>query len=228
MSRTRPYVDPSTGEEIWFDNKSSVATVRQLELLSDLEDTPLDDLLDEGLAQKQVLRRLHELDNLIPEHVLERRRQRLAEQANAPACRWCGPRGVECEGSSTKHHFVPRWLMLLLENYPAYAPRSICTIPICLARHRDLHLREGTPKSIVACLTDRERAFAQKLITELREQHPAIFELLAGGDGDSYEGQLVRDYLAGEFRRADVPVLVSLMDSNPGLRSHAVGGVASA
>lgn len=204
MSRTRPYIDPITGEEHWFDRKNGVAKVSQLELLSDIEGVPFDDLLDEGLSQAQVLRRLHECDGLIPEHVLERRRQRLEEQRNAPVCRWCGPLGLECEGPSTKHHYVPRWLMLLLENYQAYAARTLCTIPICLARHRDLHHREegSPPKSIVSCLLPHERAFAQKLLDELREQHPVVFELLAGGDGDSYEGQLIRDYLSGAFRRS--------------------------
>lgn len=201
MSRTRPYPDPATGDQIWFDVKNNVATVQQLELLSDIEGVSLDDLLDEGLGQKQVLRRLHERDGLIPEHVLERRRLRLQEQANAPACRWCALTGAQCEGSITRHHYVPRWLMLLLDNYQAYAARVLCTIPVCLGRHRDLHLRQGSPKSIAACLNDRERAFAQKLLDELREQHPAVFDLIAGGDGMSYEGQLIRDYLGGEFRR---------------------------
>lgn len=201
MSRTRPYPDPATGEQIWFDRKNAVATAQQLELLSDIEGIPLDDLLDEGLGQAQTLRRLHECEGLIPAYVLERRRQRLAEQRNAPACRWCGPLGLECEGSSTRHHYVPRWLMLLLDNYQAYAARALCTIPICLGRHRDLHLREGSPKSIAGRLNDRERAFAQKLLDELREEHPAVFELLLGGDGASYEGQLIRDYLSGAFRR---------------------------
>lgn len=213
MSRTRPYPDPITGQEIWFDRKAPVATVQQLELLSDIEGVPLDDLLDEGMTQGHVLRRLHECDGLIPEHVLERRRQRAQEQANAPACRWCGPLGLECEGPSTRHHYVPRWLMLLLENYQAYAARSLCTIPICLARHRDLHLREGSAKSIVAGLDDRERTFAQKLLDEIREQHPAVFELLAGGDGDSYEGQLIRDYLSGALRRSVDSRLSEAVDS---------------
>lgn len=200
MSRARPY---HVGEDtVWFNVTDPVATVEQLELLADIEDIPVDDLLDEGLGQRAVLRRLHERDGLIPQHVLERRRQRLLEPSEAP-CRWCEPRGLSCEGSITRHHYVPRWLMLLLENYQAYAPRVLCTIPICLGRHRDLHLREGMPKSIVDCLDDRERAFAQRLLDELREQHPAIFELLAGGDENSYEGQLIRDYFSGSFRRCD-------------------------
>ena len=202
MSRARPY--ELDGEIVWFDNKAPVATVEQLELLADIEGISIDDLLDEGLGQRQVLKRLHEHDGLIPEHVLERRRIRMADMADAPTCRWCEVHGSQCEGSITRHHYVPRWLMLLLDNYPAYAPRTICTIPVCLGRHRDLHLRDGTPKSIVECLDGRERVFAQKLIDELREQHPAVFELLAGGSGDSYEGQLIADYLAGEFRRASM------------------------
>ena len=71
--------------------------------------------------------------------------------------------------------------MLELENYQAYAARSICTIPICIGRHRDLHYRnDGTEKSIVQYLRDHERKFAQKLLDELREQHPKIFDLPFG------------------------------------------------
>jgi hypothetical protein len=204
VSRARPY--EFDDQVVWFNVTDPVATVEQLELLADIEEVPLDDLLDEGLGQRAVLRRLHENDGLIPQHVLDRRRQRLLEPSGA-VCRWCDPRGLSCEGSTTKHHYVPRWLMLLLENYQAYAPRSLCTIPICLGRHRDLHLRYGSDKSIATCLDDRERWFAQKLLDELREQHPAIFELLAGGSRDSYEGQLLRDYFAGAFRRSEAPNL---------------------
>lgn len=199
MSRAKSFV---YDQVYWFDYKNSVATLDQLELLADLTGQEIDDLLDAGLSQREVARQLFEFDGLIPEHVAELRRQRVADQHNAPACRWCSAHGLECEGRSTRHHYVPRWLMLLLENYQAYAPRSLCTIPICLARHRDLHQRGGPGKSIVECLTDRERAFAQKMLDELREQHPAVFDLIAGGDANAYEAQLIRDYLDGAFRRA--------------------------
>jgi hypothetical protein len=200
MSRAKKFTH--NGGEMWFDYKSA-AKPEQLELLADFEGISLDDLLDEGLTQKKVAQRLFEAKgSVVPAEVLEHRRLRLAEQKDAPACRWCDPLGLECEGSITKHHFVPRWLMLLLENYQAYAARSRCTIPICLGRHRDLHMRSGAGKSIADCLNDRERAFAQKMLDELREQHPAVFDLIAQGDESSYEAQLIKDYLAGEFRRS--------------------------
>jgi hypothetical protein len=50
------------------------------------------------------------------------------------------------------------------------------------------------------------------MLTELREQHPALWELLEGGDEWVYEGQLIKDFLAGEFRRfqsdEDEPAIV--------------------
>lgn len=205
MSRARPFTDPETGEQIWFD-QSSKATVAQLELLSDWTGIPIDDLLDEGLSQRQTLFKLREVatPGVIPPEVLERRRERERLSGMSPACRICHPNGWACEGRITRHHFVPRWLMLQLENYQAYAARSMCTIPICVGRHRDLHDREaGDGKSIVPYLREHERKFAQKMIDELQEQHPKIFELLAGGDAHAYEAQLIEDYLKGEFRRSD-------------------------
>lgn len=196
MSRAKQY---QNGEfKVWFDYKS-VATPEQLELLADLTDQDIDDLLDAGLSQKEVARQLFAMDGLIPEYVLEKRRKRISEQGQKPGCRWCDPRGLECEGRSSRHHYVPRWLMLLLKDYQLYSPRSICTIPICIARHRDLHLRGGESKSIVDCLNDREKQFAQGMLDELKEQHPRVFELLAAGDENTYEGQLVQDYLVGHF-----------------------------
>lgn len=199
MSRAKSF--NHNGETIWFDYKNPAPTVAQLEALADYTGTPIDDLLDAGLTQKKVAGQLFELQNsdLIPPEVLERRRQRAAEQADAPACRWCHRYGTECEGSITRHHFVPRWMMLMLENYQAYASRSMCTIPICLARHRDLHTRRDNPKSIVGCLNLQERMLAQKMLDELREQHSATFDLIAGGDEHSYEAQLLRDYLNGKL-----------------------------
>jgi hypothetical protein len=197
------------GQFYWFDYKS-VATVSQLELLADITEEPIDDLLDAGLSQKEVARRLFQSDGLVPAHVLERRRQ--MRQSDSQPCRWCSYHGLTCEGRSTRHHYIPRWLMLELENYEAYAPRRICTIPICVGRHRDLHVRGGHGKSIAPHLDERERKFAQKMLTELREQHPALWELLEGGDEWVYEGQLIRDFLAGEFRRfqsdEDEPAIV--------------------
>lgn len=200
MSRARPF--DNDGEIIWFDQKSR-ATAAQLELLADWEEVELDDLLDEGLSQKQVLFRLRQAatPGVIPQHVLERRRERERLQGTFPACRICSLNGWQCEGRITRHHFVPRWLMLELDNYQAYAARSLCTIPICIGKHRDLHIRDSSAKSIVPYLRPHERSFAHKMLGELREQHPKIFELLLGGDHYAYEYQLVRDYTQGLLLR---------------------------
>jgi hypothetical protein len=205
MSRARPLL--INGEQHWFDTKfnNRKATAEQLELLAAVDAVPLDDLLDEGLSQGQVITRLREAlhGDLIPPEVMERRLARKAEAALQPQCRICTPTGEECEGEITRHHFIPRWIMRELDNYVAYAARSRCTIPICVGRHRDLHYRsDEAPKSIIPYLTDAERAFGAKLLDELREQHPKIFDLLAGGDQSTYEGQLVRDYLSGRFHAA--------------------------
>jgi hypothetical protein len=37
------------------------------------------------------------------------------------------------------------------------------------------------------------------MLDELREQHPKVFDLIAGGDQTTYEGTLVGDYIAGRF-----------------------------
>lgn len=209
MSRARPWTDPATGETVWFDQKSP-ASVRQLELLADYEGLELDDLLDEGLSAKQALFRIRQVADptVIPEHVLARRRERERAIGMTVACRICTLNGWQCEGRITRHHFVPRWLMLMLENYQSYAARSVCTIPICVGRHRDLHYRSpgggDDPKSIVPYLRKHEREFAQKLLDELREQIPSErWHLFAGGDEGSYEGQLIKDYQAGLFASAD-------------------------
>lgn len=198
MSRARQIND------IFFDTKGSVrATVNQLELLADVENINIDDLLDEGLSQGQAYNRIQMILNsdVIPPEVLIRRRRRRLQSRTEPDCRICTLNGWECEGSITRHHFVPRWLMLQLENYQAYAARIRCTVPICVGRHRDLHYRDKGEKSIVRFLTEEERKFAQKMLDELRVEHPAIFDLIAGGDADyAYEAQLLRDYFHGEFR----------------------------
>lgn len=197
MSRAKHF-NPN-GEDMWFDYKAR-ATAKQLELLADYEGLEIDDLLDEGLSQKQVARRLFErTTHVVPPEVLERRRERERLQGMSPACRICTPNGWECDGRITRHHFVPRWLMLELENYNAYAARRVCTIPICVGRHRDLHYRDESDKSIVQYLRADERIFAHKMLGELQEQHPKIFELLLGGDYYAYEYQLVRDFTQGRF-----------------------------
>lgn len=199
MSRAKKFIH--NGQKIWFDYKNPAPTVAQLEALADWTGHSLDDLLDEGLTQKKVAQRLFEAQNvhLIPPEVLERRRLREEEALHAPACRWCDFEDLECEGGITRHHFTPRWMMLTLENYETYAARSMCTIPICLGRHRDLHSRTANPKSIAHLLTERERMFAQKLLDEFQEQHGATYDLIAGGDEHSYEAQLIRDHIDGLF-----------------------------
>lgn len=210
MSRARPWT-LETGETVWIDQSRQRATVQELEILADYEGVDLDDLLDEGLSSRQALFRIRVASDLglIPEHVLERRRARREMAHRTPVCRICALNGQKCEGGVTRHHFVPRWLMLMLENYQAYAARSVCTVPICTAQHRDLHYRsddpsQDGPKSIVPYLREHERDFAQKLLDELKDQIPeSRWDLLVGGDEHSYEGQLFRDYLQGKFRHQD-------------------------
>lgn len=195
MSRAKHF--NHNGADMWFDYKAR-ATVEQLELLADYEGLEIDDLLDEGLSQKQVARRLFEATSyVVPPEVLERRRERQRLQGMSPACRICSLHGWECEGRITRHHFVPRWLMLELENYQAYASRSQCTIPVCIGRHRDLHIRDAADKSIVPYLRPHERRFAHQMLEELQESHPKIIGLMASGDFHSYEYQLIRDWQQG-------------------------------
>jgi hypothetical protein len=206
-----------------FDKKAShkKATSEQLELLSAAENIPLDDLLDEGLSQGEIRRRLTDIfhADVIPYEVIERRRRQREAAAQEPICRICAAMDWKCEGRITRHHFIPRWLMLQLENYQAYAARVRCTIPICVGRHRDLHIRgdEDTPKSIVEFLNDRERKFAQKMLDELRKQHPAIFDLIAGGDEATYEAQLIKDYMAGRFREASGHAASAVSEAHRGM-----------
>lgn len=191
-----------------FDKKASdkKATPEQLEVLAAAEGIPIDDLLDEGLNQGAVRKRLTDIfhADVIPAEVIERRRLAREAALLEPACRICSAFGWECNGSITRHHFVPRWMMLMLDNYQAYAARIRCTIPICIGRHRDLHLRgdTDTPKSIAQFLRDDERAFAEKMLDEFKAQHPMVFDLIAGGDESTYEYQLIRDYNLGRFREA--------------------------
>lgn len=191
---------------IWFDGnrKGEKATAQQLELLAAADNVQLDDLLDEGLRQGEVAVRLRAAlgEGVIPPEILERRRQAREEAANQPACRICSALDTKCEGSITRHHFVNRWIMLMLDNYVSYAPRRMCTIPICVGRHRDLHLRGDTetPKSIAQFMQSHEREFAQKMLDEFKAERPRVYDLLAGGDEASYEYQLIRDHQLGLFR----------------------------
>lgn len=201
MSRARPYRELETGITYWFDYRNPVATPEHLELLADVEQVDLDDLIDAGLSQRQVLFRLHEAEKLIPALVIERRNKRLEKASIQPVCRICDLHGWECEGKITRHHFVPRWLMRELDHYQRYAAKSRCTVPVCIGRHRDLHYRDNDlDKSIVQYLTSSERELAEEILLELKDEHPAIFELISGGSTESYEYSLVRDFLTGRFR----------------------------
>lgn len=202
---------------MWFDMKKNgqAPKVAHLELLAAAENISVDDLLDEGISQGELVIRLRGAlgEGVVPPGVLERHRRYKEEASKQPQCRICDAFGWECEGSITRHHFIPRWLMLQLENYVAYSARTKCTIPICVARHRDLHARgDGSAKSIVEFLTEDERKFAQKMLEELEDQHPQIFKLIATGDETTYEGQLAKDYLAGGFSHQDK--FASKMDAN--------------
>jgi hypothetical protein len=199
MSRARDWTDPRTGRRYWFDAHSP-ATASQLELLADVEHIiDMDDILEEGLSARAVLYRLNLHSNLIPQEVLEQKRERVESDHTPIACRICTKSGWGCEGRITRHHFVPRWMMLLLKDYEDYAPRSQCTIPICVGRHRDLHLRGVPGKSIAEFLTKPEKELADRLIRKLKEDREKVYDLIAGGTPDSYEYQLIRDHQMGLF-----------------------------
>jgi 1,2-phenylacetyl-CoA epoxidase catalytic subunit len=198
MSRAR-----SVGN-LWFDvhRNHEKASAEQLELLAVAEDISLDDLLDEGLSQGEVILRSRQAlgEGVIPPEVLERKRIAREFYLHQPNCRICSTLDQDCDDKITRHHFVPRWMMLELENYTAYSSRSKCTIPICIGTHRDLHIRgDESDKSIAQFMTDDERRFAQKMLDELKDQHPKMFDLLLGGDESSYEYTLIRDYTLGRF-----------------------------
>lgn len=189
-----------------FDKKAShkKATAHQLASLAAAEGVSLDDLLEEGLTQGQVRARMTTIfhGDVIPPEVLERKRAMRRAAKEQPACRICASLDTECEGFITRHHFVPRWMMLHLENYQAYAARTKCTIPVCIGRHRDLHLDDDhdTPKSIAQFMTDDERKFAQKMLDELFEQvGTSTREWLDHSITREYDRQLLADYHLGAF-----------------------------
>lgn len=206
MSRARSI--NHNGEEFWFDTSINGAPAKptQLELLAAVENIDLDDLLDEGLNQGAVIERLRlglnqgaEPGFVIPAEIVERHRARREAAQTQRVCR-AHPNNEQCEGRITRHHFVTKWLMKELENYQSYARRDRCTIPLCVGFHRDLHMRQADNKSIIEYLTDEERHFAHKMLSELEEQHPKIIGLARAGDPEvSYEARLVRDYDEGKF-----------------------------
>lgn len=199
MSRARDWQNPVTGSVHWFD-AHGIPSVRELEVLADAEGLDIDDVLDAQLSSKEVLFRLNKLTDKIPEAGLNRVKRR-QEQGEPAVCAICSIEGWECEGRLTKHHFVPRWIMLELSEYEVYAPRNICTTPICLGAHKFLHKRYGNggTKSIAKYLDDTQKALVHELVTMLRQERPKIYALLAHGDTSSYEGQLIRDFRRGLF-----------------------------
>lgn len=198
ISRARDWTHPITGETVWFDSYDTEATVRQIEILAEMEGSDIDDLLDERLSTKAVLFRLNDNSGLIPRDIIEIKKARVQVTQTIMVCRYHGEEG--CEGRLTRHHFVPRWLMLEISEYTRFAPRARCTIPACVGWHRDLHKRSnGTSKSIAPYLTDSEKKIAHHIVGMLRQERPKIYALLAAGDRNSYEHQLIQDWRRGLF-----------------------------
>ncbi len=209
MSRARDWQDPETGEVYWFDVYAP-ATTAHLELLADV-----DDLIDGSLTQKQVHERLNLASGNVPTEIIARKRARRLEASEPVECAICTKRGWKCEGRITKHHFVPRWMMSELRDYLIYAPRSICTIPICAGRHRELHERtEGPSKSIVPYLGEEEKAMAAHLLECFKDERPIIYDLIANGDPHSYEFQLVQDRRRGGFENSGPIAATRLLREN--------------
>lgn len=204
ISRARDWTHPLTGEVFWFDAYDS-ATVEQIELLAEMEGADIDDLLDERLSTRAVLYRLNHNSGLIPNEIIERKKVQSLSTQRPLVCRYHED-AADCEGSITRHHFVPRWLMLELPDYISYAPRVYCTIPACVGWHRSLHLRDGkSNKSIAPYLTEAESDIADHLIESLKDVRPVLFDLIAHGDSTSYEYQLLHDWQEGLFNTDIVP-----------------------
>jgi hypothetical protein len=203
MSRARPIT--INGRTHWFDmsQQKAKATDKQLELLAVVEEADLDELLEASVTQAEVLRRLREaLGTTVPYEVLVRRQKWRQQRQRQPECRICGKKG-----DSTRHHFVNKWILRELHGYAQkWANRRENCVPVCIDCHRDLHDRNGTPKSIAHLLTPRERAFAQRALGQLAEERPKLLILLARGDSAVYEAQLVKDWIAGKFDAASAAV----------------------
>ena len=180
-----------------------------------MEGAEIDDLLDERLSTRALLWRLNHHSGLIPHEIIEIKRARALSQQRPLVCRYHDD-PADCEGRITRHHFVPRWLMLELPDYVSYAPRSYCTIPLCVSSHRNMHMRDGGNKSIAPYLTEAEKDIVDHLIESLKDVRPVLFELLAKGDQSSYESQLIHDWRNGLFDTGIVP------DSTPRLSSARV------
>lgn len=212
MSRARPLHLPDDlhplfeedqafdGKRYWLDvsRNGELASSRQLELLSAVEDVDLDDLLDSVVTQGEVVKRLREAlgQGPVPPEVLERQRAWREARKAQPECRNC--RKI---GNSTRHHFVPKWLLKELEAYQQrWSDRSRNCIPLCTDCHKGLHQRDDVEKSIVELLSANERTFVDAALSELANEHPKLLLLLARGDGEVYETRLIRDWIEGRFR----------------------------
>ncbi len=187
------------GEKHWFDmsQQNAKATDKQLELLAVVEEADIDELLEASITQAEVLTRLREAmgGTVIPHEVLLRRQKWRKQRQRQPNCRICGK-----VGDSTRHHFVNKWILRELHSYTTlWSNRRENCIPVCIDCHRDLHDRNGTPKSIAHLLTDKEKAFASRALEQLAEERPKLLILLAKGDSTVYEAQLVKDWIAGKL-----------------------------
>lgn len=200
MSRARDIVLPD-GEKVWFDVhlNGRIATDAQIELLTSVLNEDLDDLLDANFTQGEVIVKLREElgQGAIPPAVVERRRVWRAQRLILPACRLCHK-----EGDSTKHHFVPKFMLRELEKYAQkWADRRICTFPACIHCHRKLHSRDDSEKSIASLLDDGEKEFAQAALSAFIEEHPRMAWIITTGDIEVYETRLMRDFVEGRFKR---------------------------
>lgn len=213
MSRARPVRlpakyhplfedDPSFRDgTYWIDVKKNgqTASNEQIELLAVIEQVDLDDLLDAVLTQGEVITRLRYAlgqNGVIPTDVLERRQKWRDQRSVQPACRKCGR-----EGDSTRHHFVPKWILKELRDYSSkWADRSKACIDLCIECHRRIHQRlDESDKSIVEFLTEEEKQFAHRALSALSEERPKLLILIARGSSETYETQLVWDWFRGEF-----------------------------
>lgn len=201
--------NPCLNPNHWFNISDShlKATDEQLELLASAENVDMDEVLEAGITQAECLKRLREALGQIPEipEVVRKRRDKFREQRrSAPPCRIC-----KKEGDSTKHHFVNRWILRELESYDReWSNRRENCIPVCIDCHRDLHDRNGTPKSIAHLLTEQEKAFADRALTALSEQRPKLLILIGRGSSSVYEARLIKDWMEGKFEPAEsVPSL---------------------
>jgi hypothetical protein len=199
MSRARPIT--INGETHWFDTDRNhrKATDKQLELLATVEQVEdFEDLLESNITQGEVIRRLRVAlgsPEVIPHWVLEKRQKWRKERAEQPNCRICGK-----IGDSTKHHFINKWILKELDNYAGkWSNRRENCIPLCIDCHRDLHYRNNGPVSIAEFLTDKEKRYADRALSQLAEERPKLLILIAKGDDSVYEARLIKDWLEGKF-----------------------------